>query len=70
MSWTSLYEIAPLRTLLKKYVDFRRRPITFPCSKETGLHSPFLLINKWTESTNDLSVPAPVVSQPFLYKCG
>jgi hypothetical protein len=43
MSWTSLYEIAPLRTLLKKYVDFRRRPITFPCSKETGLHSPFLL---------------------------
>ena len=43
MSWTSLYEIAPLRTLLKKYVDFRRTPITFPCSKETGLHSPFLL---------------------------
>jgi hypothetical protein len=44
MSWTSLYEIAPLRTLLKKYVDFRRRPITFPCSKETGLHSPFLVL--------------------------
>ena len=34
MSWTSLYEIAPLRTLLKKYVDFKRRPITFPCSNE------------------------------------
>jgi hypothetical protein len=33
MSWTSLY--APLRTLLKKYVDFKRRPITFPCSNET-----------------------------------
>ena len=30
MSWTRPYEIAPLRTLLKEYVDFRRRPIRFP----------------------------------------
>ena len=32
-TWTGLYETAPIRTLLQKNVDFRRRPITFPCSK-------------------------------------
>jgi hypothetical protein len=54
-TWTSLYETAPLRTLLKQYVDFTRRPITFLCSKETGASQPFPLNPTGTLSRRHLA---------------
>jgi hypothetical protein len=33
-----LYETAPVRILLEKYVRFPRRPITFPCAGGLGIN--------------------------------